>query len=536
MKSKLLAIIFGLTLTCSIGQYSNNMWYFGLNAGLDFNQIVGGYPTSVSGNPMDTEEGISCMSDAYGNLLFFTDGVSLWDYNNTLLSNSLKGSSTSTQSAIIVPKPVAIDNSRITNNNIREYYLFTVDCWGASSWTSKTGNGIYYSIINVDFNGEKTVTITQENIPLANNISFRENLIAVSNHNKDGFWVISKKYAENELTGSNAFYVYEINSTGLNTLPQIYNLGEDNLGGTIPGSANFNGTVGYLKISPNGKIIALANNYKNTVELFKFDNKTGEISPFSNTENTVLRLDLPYGIEFSPNSELLYVSCTYSKIIYQYSLIDFDNAQKEISPIITGTNYVKGAIQLGPDDKIYISKYNSNKLAVINNPNNLGDDCNLVDNAITLTSETYSQLGLPNFISSPKTDIASQDTCFYTETTFITIYDTVAYYDTIQVAVNDTLIIDFLLTGVAKPNNAKTIKVYPNPAKDVVIIDNGDYSSMTNYSVKIINSLGQEVFNNSINIPKFQITVSSLGSEGLYFIKIFDENNYLLETKKLILN
>jgi Cdc6-like AAA superfamily ATPase len=81
-----------------------------------------------------------------------------------------------------------------------------------------------------------------------------------------------------------------------------------------------------------------------------------------------------------------------------------------------------------------------------------------------------------------------------------------------------------------------TLKVYPNPANDVVIINNGDYSTMTNYTIKIVNDLGQEIFNSIVNTQEFQIPVSAFGAEGLYYIQIFDDNNTLLETKKLVLN
>jgi len=64
----------------------------------------------------------------------------------------------------------------------------------------------------------------------------------------------------------------------------------------------------------------------------------------------------------------------------------------------------------------------------------------------------------------------------------------------------------------------------------------GDYSSMNGYTLKIINTLGQEIFNSIINIPQFQIPVSTFGAEGLYYIEIFDDNNTLLDTRKLILN
>lgn len=51
------------------------------------------------------------------------------------------------------------------------------------------------------------------------------------------------------------------------------------------------------------------------------------------------------------------------------------------------------------------------------------------------------------------------------------------------------------------------MKVYPNPSNDVV-------------NIKFINTLGQEKFNNAINIPDFQIPVSQLGAVGIYYINI----------------
>ena len=128
---------------------------------------------------------------------------------------------------------------------------------------------------------------------------------------------------------------------------------------------------------------------------------------------------------------------------------------------------------------------------------------------------------------------ASQVLCIYYDT--IAVYDTITYYDTIKIAVTDTLIINAEVSGLNSPNNMNTLKVYPNPANDVVIIDNGDFSLMSDYKLKIVNSLGAEVFNSFVSIPKFQITVSSIGGNGLYYIQIFDESSSLLTTKKLIL-
>ncbi|MBA7531119.1 hypothetical protein ES705_23330 [subsurface metagenome] len=122
------------------------------------------------------------------------------------------------------------------------------------------------------------------------------------------------------------------------------------------------------------------------------------------------------------------------------------------------------------------------------------------------------------------------------------IYDTIPVYDTTYVtvydsiAVTDTLIIDVELTDITPPNNINTIKVYPNPAKDYIFIHMGNkYNEMTGYTIKIINTLGNIIFESEVTQQLFEIDVSAFGQTGLYFIQIIDYNNQILEIRKLIL-
>jgi uncharacterized delta-60 repeat protein len=81
-------------------------------------------------------------------------------------------------------------------------------------------------------------------------------------------------------------------------------------------------------------------------------------------------------------------------------------------------------------------------------------------------------------------------------------------------------------------NNEKTL-LYPNPANDKFTMDFGN-DMITNYTVKINNMLGQEVYSNVINEPQFEVSKTWQG-EGLYFVKIYNEKNILVGTKKIIL-
>ena len=136
------------------------------------------------------------------------------------------------------------------------------------------------------------------------------------------------------------------------------------------------------------------------------------------------------------------------------------------------------------------------------------------------------------------TDVFDTTQVMIYDTTFVTVYDTtfITVHDTTYVSVTDTLFIDVTITGVSPPNNINTIKVYPNPANDIVYIDNGNYMSMSNYTIKIVNDIGQEIFNSNVNTQQFMIPVSTFGAEGLYFIQIIDNNGTLLDTRKLVLN
>lgn len=131
--------------------------------------------------------------------------------------------------------------------------------------------------------------------------------------------------------------------------------------------------------------------------------------------------------------------------------------------------------------------------------------------------------------------VTVQDTIItqvYDTTTTTTIYDTVTV--TNYTTVTDTLIINATL-GLPAPNNQNTILVYPNPASDHITIDNGNYTSMAGYSIKIENNTGQQVFQSTINQPQFYIDLSSWTGNGLYYVHLIDPQNNTVTIRKIVL-
>ena len=75
----LLLLFFALK---SFSQKEANIWYFGEKAGLDFNTSP---PTALTNGEINTSEGCSSFSDEDGNLLFYSDGITVWDKNHDIM-------------------------------------------------------------------------------------------------------------------------------------------------------------------------------------------------------------------------------------------------------------------------------------------------------------------------------------------------------------------------------------------------------------------------------------------------------------------
>lgn len=369
------------------------IWYFGQKAGVSFNS--GPTPVSLDNGELETFEGCSTLCDISGNLLFYTDGVRIWNKNHLRMPNGigLKGNPSSTQSAIIVPKP--------GSNTL--YYVFTVDYLG-------NNNGLNYSIVDMSLDGGLG-DVTSKNNSLTT--PTLEKITAVKHANNTNYWIISHGYNNNQ------FIAYELTPTGIN--PAV----TSNVGVSI---ISFNETVGYLKTSPNGELIACANSENSSsIQLFKFNNSTGQLSLISTSSFSANPIGA-YGIEFSPNGKLLYASKidTNNNIsqIYQFNIESLNETTINNSKILIASfsnpsrNGIFGALQLAPNQKIYVARNNVPSLGVINNPNTLGIGCLFELNAVDLGSNK-SYYGLPAFITSLfNINFSSENYCLGSDTSF----------------------------------------------------------------------------------------------------------------------
>ena len=168
------------------------------------------------------------------------------------------------------------------------------------------------------------------------------------------------------------------------------------------------------------------------------------------------------------------------------------------------------------------------------------------DNSITVHGFYYqntfnapiwanSQLTFPSDLNCLQIDTV---TVYDTITTNVTIYDTITTnittYDTLLVSVTDTLFINTSL-GLPAPNNTNAIMVYPNPANDHITIDNGNFALMSSYTLKIENSLGQQVFSSLVNQQQFYVDLNGWSGNGVYFLKLINPQNNIVTIRKIVL-
>lgn len=352
-------------------QKNADIWYFGKKSGVDFRENP---PKALLDGVIDTEEGVATICDNAGKLLFYTDGIRVYNANHSIMPNgtNLKGHPSSTQSGVVVPKI----------GSPTQFYLFSVPA------TADTV-GLRYSIVDMSLQeGLGDVLPTAKNVFLHKPIT--EKLTAVKHRNGKHIWVIAHEW------NSNKFLAYLITEKGIETTPIISQVGSVHEGGSL-------NTQGYMKTNPDGTNLALALEDSQVVELFDFDSATGKVS-------NPLRIDLPtkpaksypYGVEFSPNGSLLYVSAAGTGKVYQYNLQTSPADSIPSTGIEVGASELGrwiGALQLASNGKIYFPLYESNFLGVINEPNVLGKDCKYQNNAVALLGGK-ALLGLPTFIQS----------------------------------------------------------------------------------------------------------------------------------------
>lgn len=417
-----------------------NNWYFGQYAGISFQN--GSPPVVILNGQTNNilQTGTVSMSDDDGNLIFYSNGITVWNRNHQVMTNGTNMGFFSTGGGVVVKKP-GVDE---------EYYLFNYS----------TDGNLQYSVIDMS-DGLGFVREYEKGIVLQTNTTWH--LGAIMHENMTDSWLLTHEL------GTNRFLAFSVTADGINTVPVISNAG-----------SNVMVEEGYMKFSTNAERVVLSCPWYNNTQLFYFNNQTGQVS-----NDNVITFPPSSGVEFSPNNRRFY-TLNDGESLYQYDLIINDQVIILLSGVqLTNEALSYGALQLGPDGKIYVGD-EGGYLSVIHNPNNPSLSCNFQYHAIYLEGRTCTG-GLPTFNQSILRDYSFSATQFcYGEPTMFSILNTDG--------------IDSVLWHFHDPSGYEDISREFNPS--YTYSHTGSYSpSLTVYSGFITRTVTQSLYIQSTPYP-----------------------------------
>ncbi len=371
-------------------QHEADNWRFN-RFGLKFTSDTVHILTEV---PVVTPKGMGIISDSTGQLLFYSDGITVWNKNHVQMPNGNNICYHSSR-CLIIPKP--------DSDNL--FYIFSV-----LPYSPVYTSGFFYSVVDMTLdNGLGDVT-EKENF-IFDTISNK--ITAVYHENLSDIWVITHRH------NSNTYYAFLISNDGVSLNPVISTGGNNT-------SSSYDAQI---KASPDGRIIVSGYNNWTSGEgfdLFEFNKSTGELyNPmvFATPSRGIT------GVDFSSDATNLYVFQSGSEgesTLFQYdvSVYDYDQVNDSRVTLLHPNDNGFRDLQLAPNGKIYITKgggqFSGTKyLGVINSPNVSGLACNVEELGLYLEGETCQSMA-PVFIQDYfyRTDFEVVNTCYQDSTFF----------------------------------------------------------------------------------------------------------------------
>ncbi len=414
---KLLALLSLFISIISFGQLENANWCFALNTGVSFLPSPAGISSQISNGNPGSSMTCASVSDASGQLLFYTDGINVWNGgNNTIMTNGTGlygGNVPHAQNVVIAPKP----------SNPGIYYIFSFSYPKTKGFANPPGRGgFHYSVVDMTL-GPSNGIVTFKNISMnnefgapidyaftsqggTNQLAMGTKMTTTLHHDQNGIWVVAFLRFNNTCNLSQVTryaYSYLIRPGGISGVPD----------GTSPGPTNTNPFAldnlnyyqnscflpGVMKISPDGHWLADAEAHMN---LYSFNDQTGAVA-FNNTIYTAFSHPgggAGIGTEFSPNSGLLYFSLYNIDEVIQYEIATGQSTTISV-PVPAG-------MQLAIDNKLYLiaggNLQYTDWLSVIPNPNVQGSGCGFVGQSVSLSPNTHAYT-LPQWIHKTQTVI-----------------------------------------------------------------------------------------------------------------------------------
>jgi len=295
------------------------------------------------------------IQDSIGNLLFYSDGINVWNK----MHDKVEGSSDIISNKSTTRQGCTVIQSRVDKN---KYFLLSLDD------NSSKGELICSTI---DFNTNKLGKII-------NTFVVKDNLtegMVICHNPCGGIWIIVHERG-NEIYTSLHFEEGKILKSWSSKIGVDF--------------SSFKRVFHLLKISKNNVLFSIT--FDGVYELFKFNPYDGTISNMLLFENNGNGGDAYLSASFSGNGNLLYVQKgnNNESWIEQYDVSDYEISAIKASkvnigkiPLTTFTYIHATDLSLANDDKIYfVSPFINHNIGVIEEPDTKGVACNFNPNKI----------------------------------------------------------------------------------------------------------------------------------------------------------
>ncbi|MBK8620771.1 MAG: T9SS type A sorting domain-containing protein [Saprospiraceae bacterium] len=348
----------------------------------------------------------------------------------------------------------------------------------------RDSNQLNFSYVDMTLDGGNGDVIIKNKSYYPRILKMYSYFTAIKHENTIDWWVIKP------VVNDSIFLVFSLNENGINihsmqNTHQFFDESRSSSSGTA-------------KFSPDGKKLALYN-YYDQLHIYDFDRSTGlisshqkvEIYPPDSIDRSLINLS---SVEWSPNSRFIY--CSSSVDLYQVDTWedDIQNGVKYIDSYNGTLDPFPTRLFLmaqGPDCKIYMTPKNgSYSLHVINKPDELGTDCDFVQNAIKLPNSNSGTL--PNF---PRFRVDEEKKC---DPSITSLFGETVFY-------------------------RKDIEVFPNPSNGIFKIKIPELHQ--HGILSITNIEGKLCFQKNINWTVYEeVDISTLPS-GRYNIEFYPDDN-----------
>lgn len=381
-------------LTCKLDSSLLSMahWYFGDFCSLDFSS---GSPvqttTALTRNTMHGEaaypgqlpyvQGTISLSDSSGNLLFYSNGISIWNKSHKKISTSpIFGASdiNATTGICYIPWP----------GKPGKYFIA-----GVYPNFDESPCGVRFVMVDA---------ITDEVTPFREFAHpslpkrFSQFLTVVPHCNGTDYWIITKGYGPEDTR----FYSFLVTTNGIDvSQPPVISSGFAHPG--------YGGSGNQLKANRKGDKLILCSPHGyidiESAVLYDFDSRTGEVRNERIVPNAAGYSNIQSGTAFSPNGDYFYLMRSTNLAtngtphwLFQYRVSDF-----KYNVIPTNGFYFGFPFQLGPDNQLYIVN-GYNYLARLSDPDVWGG-ATFNDQFIYLkqpSQDIFAGSSLPAFIDA----------------------------------------------------------------------------------------------------------------------------------------